>query len=132
MNLRKRSYNHQDHRVSRTTEGLCSVYKHSSQDSEILLRGFGPINPIPRLSSGNRLEETGTLDIKCHTKKTILDNSCTDLHATHINLSSMASFEVKSYAMQKATTILKHLSKRNQDFFIKKLSARGCNEVGTL
>ena len=111
MNLRKRSYNHQDHRVSRTTEGLCSVYKHSSRDSEILLRDFGPINQIPRLSSGNRLEETVTLDIKCHTKKTMLDNSCTDLNATHINLSSMTSFEVKSYAMQKATTILTHLRK---------------------
>ena len=127
MNLRKRSYNHQyithiiqireQHArlldwVSRTTEGLCPVCKHSSQESEILLRGFGPINPIPRLSSGNRLEETGSLDIKCHTKKTKLDNSCTDFHATHINLSSMASFEVKSYTLQKAATILTHLSKR--------------------
>ena len=60
---------------------------------------------------GKRFDETGILDIKCHTKKTetgqfLHRSSC------HLNPSSTVSSEVRSSAMQKTTTISTHLSRR--------------------
>ena len=56
-----------------------------------------------------------------------LGNFCTDPHATH-NPSSTVSFEVRSSAMQRTTTILTRLSKRKISSW-RKLSSRGYDDA---
>ena len=87
---------------------------------------------------GKRFDETGILDIKCHTKKTKTGQFFAHAGLNAIpNPSLTVSFEVRSSAMQKQRN--KQTNKNNNNnldtfvikkgFFMEKLSARGYNDA---